>query len=70
LIGDGSEGASVILVADPEGSGIFYYLSAVIFENGNPQLIDSPLIGDRVIIKSVEVESDQIIVNIFFPFPR
>jgi uncharacterized protein (DUF2141 family) len=63
LNGDGVEDAAAVLVADPGGSGTFYYLAAVVNQNGTPKHVASVLLGDRVRLKSISIQSGEIAVN-------
>jgi hypothetical protein len=60
---DGQD-AAVILMEEPGGSGTFYYLAAVINQNGNPRNVATAFIGDRVKINTLSIEGNQIIVKI------
>jgi heat shock protein HslJ len=61
--GDGIEDAAVILVVDPGGSGTFDYLALVTNENGAAKPVASVLLGDRVIVKSIAIQSGDIVVT-------
>lgn len=63
LDGDGVEDAAVILATSGGGSGTFISLEAVINDNGTPNHAASVLLGDRVQVKSVAVESVEITVD-------
>lgn len=63
LNGDGLEDAAVILVVDPGGSGTFDYLALVTNENGAAKPVASVLLGDRVIVKSIAIQSGEVIVT-------
>ena len=54
---DGLSDAAVILSWNGGGSGIFYYLSAVVNDNGRPVNVDTVLLGDRVRIKNIKISS-------------
>lgn len=54
---DGLSDAAVILFWNGGGNGIFYYLSAVINDNGKPLNVDTILLGDRVNIESIKISS-------------
>jgi hypothetical protein len=64
LNADGLEDAAVILVADPGGSGSFSYLAAVVNEGGTAQPLAAILLGDRIVVESIQIESGQVIVRI------
>ena len=61
--GDGVEDAVVTLVADPGGSGTFTYLALVINDNGAAKPIASVLLGDRIIVKSLAIQSGEVLVT-------
>jgi len=60
---DGQPLAATILITDPGGSGTFYYLSAVIEQDGQPVNIAATLLGDRIRINSLAVKGDEIVVD-------
>jgi heat shock protein HslJ len=60
---DGQPLAAIILITDPGGSGTFYYLSAVVQQNGKPVNVATTLLGDRVKINSLAVEGGEIVVD-------
>jgi hypothetical protein len=64
LDGDDINDTSVILVADPGGSGTFYYLHAVI--NGYHFFYDAAadILGDRVKIERFNIEDNKIYLDI------
>jgi heat shock protein HslJ len=62
--GDGAEDAAVTLVVDPGGSGTFTYLAAVINENGTAKPVSSILLGDRIVVKSLEMNAGTVVVTI------
>lgn len=59
---DGADGAdaAAVLVADPGGSGSFYYLVALLDQDGSPLHAASALLGDRIKVKSVSIADGQI----------
>jgi len=61
--GDEVDDAAVLLVVDPGGSGTFTYLGLVINENGNAKPIGSVFLGDRIIIKSLAIDSGNVVVT-------
>jgi hypothetical protein len=61
---DGAQDAAVTLVADPGGSGTFTYLAAVINRNGAAEPIASVFLGDRIIVKSLAIESGKIFATL------
>ena len=48
--------------ADPGGSGTFVYLAAVLDRDGAAEPVASVLLGDRIVVKSLVVEDDEITV--------
>ena len=64
LNGDGAEDAAVILYANPGGSGTFFYLAAVINQEGNPVNLASEFLGDRVKVKSVSVQDGDMVIDL------
>jgi hypothetical protein len=60
LNGDGVDDAAVVLIADPGGSGTFYYVAAVINSAGIAKGVDSVLLGDRITIESLAIDAGQI----------
>ncbi len=64
LNGDGIPDAAVTLVANPGGSGTFTYLAAVIAQDGTAKPVASVLLGDRIIVESIAIESGEIIVTL------
>jgi len=54
--GDGQPLAAVILITDPGGSGTFYYLAAVVEQDGEQVNVAATLLGDRAQIRSLAVE--------------
>jgi hypothetical protein len=63
LDGDGVDDAAVILVVQPGGSGTFYYLCAVVNEEGAPVNVATLLLGDRVQIKDLSIRSGKIEID-------
>jgi hypothetical protein len=63
LNGDGIPDAAVTLTAETGGSGTFTYLAAVINKNGAAEPLNSVLLGDRIIVKSLSIQSGQIEVD-------
>ena len=57
---DGSEDAAVIFVWNKGGEEIFYELAAVLNKKGKAKHISSVDLGDRVVIKSLEMQSDTV----------
>lgn len=53
---DGQQIAAVVLITDPGGSGTFYDLAVLTFEDGTPQHVASAFLGDRVQLLSLAIE--------------
>lgn len=69
LNSDGEEDAVVILVSNFGGSGVFVELAVMINDKGNPLYLDSEILGDRIIINSITIESSEIILDIVIQGP-
>ena len=63
LNADGAEDAAVALVVDPGGSGTFTYLVPVINEKGVAKPLAGVLLGDRIKLKSIAIQSGLIVVT-------
>ena len=63
LDGDGVEDAAIVLVEDSGGSGTFLYLAAVLNREEQPFNQATLLLGDRVNVKSIEIEDQQVLVD-------
>jgi len=61
---DGTEDAVVTLVVDPGGSGTFTYVALVLNETGTAKPLAAVLLGDRIILKSMAIQSGRITVTI------
>ncbi|MGD9075169.1 MAG: META domain-containing protein [Desulfobacteraceae bacterium] len=70
LNGDGADDAAVVLITDPGGSGTFRHLGVVINEKGSPQHVASQLLGDRVRVKFLSVNSGEIVVQMMTHGPN
>ncbi len=70
LNGDGMQDAAVTLIANPGGSGTFTYLAAAVNQNRAAKPIASVLLGDRIIVKSLAIESGEIIVTLLTRRPN
>ena len=70
LNGDGAQDAAVVLVANPGGSGTFTYLAAVINRNGVAEPMSCVLLGDRIVVKSIVIESGKILVTLLTRKPN
>jgi hypothetical protein len=64
LNGDGTEDAVVTLMVDHGGSGIFTYLALVLNESGAAKPLPAVLLGDRIMVKSIRIDSGVIIATI------
>ncbi|MFN8458965.1 MAG: WG repeat-containing protein [Anaerolineae bacterium] len=67
---DGLDDAAAILAVDGGGSGTFYYLAAVINEQGQPKNRGILALGDRSQIKSVTIDAGQVVVNMVISGPQ
>jgi len=63
LDGDGDEDAVLLLVHDPGGSGIFYYVSASINENGRYRGTEALLLGDRISPRRIGIQNGVVAVE-------
>jgi hypothetical protein len=63
LNADGAEDAAVLLVVDPGGSGTFTYLVPVINEKGIAKPLAGVLLGDRIKLKSISIQSGSIVAT-------
>jgi NlpE N-terminal domain len=63
LNNDNVEDAAVILVSEPGGSGTFYDLAVVLNKEGNLESTNSVLLGDRIKIKAISIDSGIVTVN-------
>lgn len=70
LDGDGAEDAAVILVEDPGGSGTFWYLHAMVNEDTTLRDVSWRLLGDRVEVTSVRVDTAVIAVDLLVRRPE
>jgi uncharacterized protein len=64
LNGDNNNDAAIMINYNTGGSGSFYSLCAAISAPGNPVITDPILLGDRVGIKSLRVESGKVVLNL------
>ncbi|MBK8051399.1 MAG: LppP/LprE family lipoprotein [Anaerolineales bacterium] len=60
---NGQETALVLLVENGGGSGIFINLAAMVDQDGVPVNVDTALLGDRVEVTSLTIDSDQVVVE-------
>jgi hypothetical protein len=58
--GDGAEDATVTLVVDPGGSGTFTYLALVINDKGTAKPIALVLLGDRITVENIAIQSGSV----------
>ena len=63
LDGDGIEDAAIVLVHDPGGSGMFYYLAAALQRNGMYLGTNAVLLGDRVAPRTISIRNGVIAAN-------
>lgn len=69
VTGDGAEDAVVVLIDDPDGSGVFYNLAVVVDEEGTLRNIATTLLGDRIGINDMYVEDGQIVMDMVISGP-
>lgn len=62
--GDGAEDAVVTLVVNSGGSGTFTYLVVVLNEKGTAKPGTPVLLGDRIIVQSLAIQSGSVIVTL------
>ena len=70
LTGDGRADAAVILSENGGGSGVFESVIAVINQGGKPHPQSEAPLGDRVLIKSADISSGVIHLNMIVPGPN
>ena len=64
LNGDGVADAVMILATSGGGTGVFMTLEAVLNDNGTPKHVATVDLGDRTKVKSVIIESGEILVDL------
>jgi len=64
LDGDGSEEAVAMLWQSSGGSGVFSYLAVFAWRNGEIVNTGTASIGDRVQVRSTQIDGKQIIINV------
>ena len=64
LNGDGIEDATVLLVENSGGTGVFTYVGAKLNQDGQPVDAGTILVGDRTQVKSMVIENGQVILEI------
>lgn len=60
---DGKDDAVVILLGQGMGSGGFYELTALIDDIGKINQTNSIVLGDRIVIRSISIKSDEIAIE-------
>jgi uncharacterized lipoprotein YbaY len=65
LNGDGSPDAAVLLVSSSEGSGSFWWVSAVLNDNYTAKPVDAVLLGDRIRARSLAIRDGEITVSYY-----
>jgi len=55
--------AAAILISDPGGSGTFYDLALVGIQGGKPIVLGTAFLGDRIVVKSLQLADGQIVVE-------
>lgn len=69
LNGDGVDDVVVILISYPGGSGTFFGLAAVLNQDGTTNPVATVFLGDRTIIRSMAIESGQIVLEMITQGP-
>lgn len=69
LNGDGQTDAAVLLVSDSGGSGSFVYLAAVESRDGVADNVATLFLGDRVQVKSLEVDGGRLVATLLSHAP-
>lgn len=69
LDGDGVEDAAVILIVQSGGSGTFYYLCAVLNQDGVPLNEATVYLGDRIQIRSLSIDGGRIEIDMLVQGP-
>ncbi|HOD36146.1 MAG TPA: hypothetical protein PLR20_09380 [Syntrophales bacterium] len=70
LDGDGSEDAAAILVVQSGGSGTFYYLCAVLNEEGTAVNVATLFLGDRIQVRDLLIRAGRIEVDMTVHGPK
>lgn len=63
LNGDGIADAAAVIAVETGGSGSFYYLAAMLDQDGTPQQAGVAFLGDRIQLQSVTVEEGGVVVK-------
>ena len=66
LDGNPGEDAAVVLIDQPGGSGTFYYLAALVRKGEGWESVTAVLLGDRIRIESLSIDSDDTEVSVTF----
>lgn len=61
--GDGVEDAAAVLVGNSGGTGVFYQLAAVLNDGGKARPVAQIIIGDRITLKGISIQSGVIAVG-------
>ncbi len=69
LDGDGVEDAAVILVVQSGGSGTFYYLCAVLNQDGTPLNEATVYLGDRIQVRKLSIDGGWIEIEMLVQGP-
>ena len=69
LNGDGVEDAVTLLIENSGGSGVFYYMAAVINQNGQPVNVSTTLLGDRVNVQPFSLQNGEVTVKLITQGP-
>ncbi|MEJ2515572.1 MAG: META domain-containing protein [Gammaproteobacteria bacterium] len=69
LNGDGVTDAAALLVSSTGGSGEFVHLAAVTGAGGEPENVDTVLLGDRVDLRSVHIDGGKVHLRLLMAGP-
>jgi hypothetical protein len=70
LNGDGVDDAAIIFAENGGGSGTFESVVAVYNENGVPVQAGAGMLGDRVLVSAVRIESGEIVLDVVVQGPN
>lgn len=70
LDGNGVQDAAVVLTVQSGGTGTFYYLFAVLNNNGAPKPVASVQLGDRIKLNALAIQNGEISVDLVTQGPK
>ena len=70
LEGNGVQDAAVALTVQTGGTGTFYYLFAVLNDNGNAKPVANILLGDRIKLTTLTIQGGEIAVDMVTQGPK